>query len=226
MAITVAMEKRPEARILVVDDEDQIRRLVTLLLRRLKGCEAVVQQAADANEALALLEYEEFDLIVSDHNMPGKTGIDLLEHAQKQHPQTARMLITALTQLDIGVDAINRGRVDAFLRKPFDNEVFLTLAESLVTPRVTARRLLAEGHADDGVASGSRTIRRIPAPPPPHDSTRHGLESELAEVEKAMRQLRVRLGLGNISPEGYAQVNSDLSKRRADLEVKLLQLEA
>lgn len=220
-------ETRPEARILVVDDEDQIRRLIALLLRRLAGFHVVVQQAANANEALALLEYEEFDLIVSDHNMPGKTGIDLLAHAHDQHPRTARMLITALAQLDIGVDAINRGRVDAFLRKPFDNEAFLTLADSLLGPRVDARRLLAEGKADAPADDAPRAnLQRIPAPGSPIETERRLIEVELAEVERALRQLRVRLGLGNLSPEGYAQVNGELSKKRADLEVRLLMLEA
>jgi CheY-like chemotaxis protein len=222
-------EPRPEAHVLVVDDEEQIRRLVSVLLRRLPRYDAKIQQAANAQEALTLLDYESFDLIISDHNMPGKTGIDLLEHAHKVYPDSARMLMTALTQLDIGVDAINRGRVDAFLRKPFDNEAFLALADSLIAPRVETRMRSA-------VPSAGRVPPAPPQGPPvaapplvvAHPSTkaatRNALEAELAEIDKSLRQLRVRLGLGNLSPEGYARVNEDLSKRRAEIEVKLLQL--
>jgi CheY-like chemotaxis protein len=218
---------RPEARILVVDDEEQIRRIVTLLLKRVPSFQAKIQQAGNAQEALALLDHEEFDLIVSDHNMPGKTGIDLLEHAHKQHPQTARMLMTALAQLDIGVDAINRGRVDAFLRKPFDNDAFIALADSLLAPRVKARAAMESAPAPPATAPSPAApgLQRIGRPDPSRDAQKLKLQAELAEVEKAMRQLRVKLGLGSMSPEGYARVNDDLSKKRAEIEVKLLDLD-
>lgn len=218
---------KPEARILVVDDEEQIRRIVTLLLKRIPSFHPTIHQASNAQEALALLDHEEFDLIVSDHNMPGKTGIDLLEHAHKQHPTTARMLMTALAQLDIGVDAINRGRVDAFLRKPFDNDAFIALADSLVAPRVKARAAMEGAPRPVATTTSPPTasLHRIGAPDPSRDAQKLKLQAELAEIEKAMRQLRVKLGLGNMSPEGYAKVNDDLTKKRAEIEVKLLDLE-
>jgi len=223
--LTTPPAARPEARILVVDDEEQIRRIVTLLLKRVPSFQAKIQQAGNAQEALALLEHEEFDLIVSDHNMPGKTGIDLLEHAHKQHPQTARMLMTALAQLDIGVDAINRGRVDAFLRKPFDNDAFIALADSLLAPRVKARAAMQGAPPPPPAAQGPPPLTRIGRPDPSREAQKLKLQAELAEIEKAMRQLRVKLGLGSMSPEGYARVNDDLSKKRAEIEVKLLDLE-
>lgn len=205
-------DAKPEARVLVVDDEAQIRRLVSVLLRRIVGDYSVaISEAGTAEDAMAALQRERFDLVISDHSMPGKTGIDLLEIAHARYPQTGRMLITALAQLDIGVEAINRGHVDAFLRKPWDNDAFVALVDSLLGPRVKAR------------AQPAPPAPRAPAPAAAAGA-KAKLEAELQELERQLRQIRVRLGLGSLSAEGYAALNSDLSKRRADIEVKLLEL--
>lgn len=189
---------------LIVDDEEHIRRLVRAILTRLaRTYDVRVKEAANAAEAIALLETEPFHLIISDHSMPGRTGIDLLAECHRRFPRTGRMLITALEQLDIGVDAVNRGRVDAFLRKPWDNEGFIVLVKSLLADRVKA-------------------------PPPPATPaaplSRTKVEAELAEVERVLQTLRVRMGLGNISPEGFARVNAELTAKRAQLEVELLSM--
>jgi DNA-binding NtrC family response regulator len=220
-------EGKPEARVLVVDDEAQIRRLVSVLLRRLVGEYTVgVWEAGTAEEAILALQGGAFDLVISDHSMPGKTGIDLLEIAHSRYPQTGRMLITALAQLDIGVEAINRGHVDAFLRKPWDNDAFVALVDSLLAPRVKARAMMAsQPHA---VAKASapppRSTSAVAAAPAPKSSAKAKLEADLADLERQLRQIRVRLGLGSISAEGYAALNADLSKKRAEIEVKLLEL--
>jgi DNA-binding NtrC family response regulator len=213
------MPDKPVASVLIVDDEAQIRRLVSVLLRRLVGEYTVaVTEAGTAEDAMATLQGHAFDLVISDHSMPGKTGIDLLEIAHARYPQTGRMLITALAQLDIGVEAINRGHVDAFLRKPWDNDAFVALVDSLLAPRVKARTTAKP-------TAPKATPR--PAPPPasaPKANPKAKLETELHELDRQLRQIRVRLGLGSLSAEGYAALNSDLSKRRAEIEVKLLEL--
>lgn len=198
---------RPEANVLVVDDEPEIRRLTsTVLSRYVLRYKVVVTEAANAEEALAALEHADFDVIVSDHSMPGKSGIDLLALVHKRAPRTGRILITALEQLDIGVDAINRGRVDGFLRKPWDNAALVALVDSLLETRVA---LLAPS---------------APAAAPQQEVA--SLEAELEDIDKQLGQLRVRLGLGGISPEGYRRIAEDLGKRRAQLEVTLLKRRA
>lgn len=225
---------KPEARVLVVDDEAQIRRLISLLLRRIEGGYAVnVVEAGSAEEAVQALQGAAFDLVISDYSMPGKTGIDLLEHAHARHAQAGRMLITALAQLDIGVEAINRGHVDAFLRKPWDNDAFVALVHSLLEPRVKARSLMA---TQPKVAAPPVTIHAATHGPAAPTATRAAgssakaqqkaaIEVEMAEVDRQLRQVRVRLGLGGISPDGYQKLNNELSKKKADLEIRLVELE-
>lgn len=195
---------RPEASVLVVDDEAEIRRLMAAILTRfLTRYHVQVTEAATAEEAIAALEQADFDLIVSDYSMPGKTGIDVLALAHKRTPRTARVLITALTQIDIGVEAINRGHVDGFLRKPWDNAAFIALADSLLETRI-----LKEAEA--------------PAPPAAAPVDRATLEREKDDIDKQLGQLRVRLGLGGLSADGYRRIAADLTRRRAQIEVALL----
>ena len=201
---------RPEASVLVVDDEQEIRRLMSAILTRyLTRYRIHVTEAATAEEALAALELADFDLIVSDHSMPGKTGIDLLAHAHKRAPRTGRVLITALAQLDIGVEAINRGKVDGFLRKPWDNAALVALVDSLLETRVAAPPAAPE-----------------PAPAAPAAPDAAALQAELEDIDRQLGQLRVRLGLGQISPEGYRRIAEDLGKRRAQIEVALIRQRA
>lgn len=200
---------RPEANVLVVDDELEIRRLLSAILTRyLTRYQVHVTDAASAEEALAAVEAADFDLIISDYSMPGKTGIDLLSVAHKRAPRTARILITALTQLDIGVEAINRGHVDGFLRKPWDNAALVALVDSLLEARVAPAGPAPA--AAPKAASGDRTA----------------LEHEKEDVDRQLGQLRVRLGLGGISADGYRRIAADLQKRRAELEVAILRLKA
>ena len=202
---------RPEASVLVVDDEQEIRRLMSAILGRYVTRYRIhVTEAATAEEALAALELADFDLIVSDYSMPGKTGIDLLAVAHKRAPRTGRVLITALEQLDIGVEAINRGKVDGFLRKPWDNAALVALVDSLLETRIAASAPAAPQPQANAQAAGDADA----------------LEREKDDIDKQLGQLRVRLGLGSVSPEGYRRIAEDLGKRRAQIEVALLKLRA
>ena len=116
--------------------------------------------------------------------------------------------------MEIGVEAINRGHVDGFLRKPWDNAQLVALVESLVKSRVAAP---APGIATPAPASGG-------APGGLDARARAALEAEVQEINKAMQKLRVRLGLGSLSPEGYQKAADELAQRRAELEARLVRL--
>ncbi len=101
-------------RILAVDDEI---RGVELLERALRGL-GTVQTALSGEEALEIATAEPFDVVVSDHRMPGMTGVELLTLLADAVPLTARILLTAHADTDSAIDAINLGRVHAYLAKP------------------------------------------------------------------------------------------------------------
>ena len=79
---------------------------------------AVVDVAESAEQALEMLRVAEYDVLLADHHMPGATGVDLLAWARRERPEMERILMTALPQMDIAKEAVNRGRARAFIRKP------------------------------------------------------------------------------------------------------------
>ena len=101
--------------ILYVDDEQA--NLDTF--RRAFGSDYVVKTAISAKEALNLLEREDFPLVIADERMPGMTGIELCEKLIEVKPQTIRMILTAYSDTQLLLDAINRGRVHDYIVKPW-----------------------------------------------------------------------------------------------------------
>jgi C4-dicarboxylate-specific signal transduction histidine kinase len=91
-----------------------------------------VLTASSASKGLELMRSHEVGVLLADQRMPGMTGLELLEQVQAQFPQTVRMLVTAYSDLNTAIDAINRGRVRRYLRKPWDHdELHATLAEAI-----------------------------------------------------------------------------------------------
>ena len=110
----VAGMEKPKPRILVVDDEAPA---IDLLKRSLRK-EGTVSAAGSGEEAWSLLEQQGFDLVISDQRMPGISGVELLERAAELDDHVGRVLLTGYSDLEATVDAINRGRVHAYLHKP------------------------------------------------------------------------------------------------------------
>jgi two-component system sensor histidine kinase/response regulator len=77
-----------------------------------------VLTANNAERALALLRTHEIGVVLADQRMPRTTGIELLERVRDEFPDTIRILITAYSDLGAAIDAINRGHVRRYLRKP------------------------------------------------------------------------------------------------------------
>jgi len=106
-------------RILVADDEDSIRWVLSKALAK-KGF--TVDLAASGGEALALLGKNAYGLAVLDIKMPDISGLDLLSHIHKERPETLVIIITAETTMKNAVEAMKRGAFD-YITKPFDLDV-------------------------------------------------------------------------------------------------------
>jgi DNA-binding NtrC family response regulator len=105
-------------RVLVVDDEPSIR---ITLQDDLREAGHDVRVAAAGDEAWALLERERFDVLVSDVNMPGMRGHDLLRRAKAANPDLSVILITGYGAIESAVQAMKDGAAD-YILKPFRNE--------------------------------------------------------------------------------------------------------
>lgn len=102
------------ANILVVDDEPRGVELLARTLRKLGH----VETATSGAEAWEIAQRVRIDLVVSDQRMPGMTGVELLNQIAERDEHVGRVILTGYADLDATVDAINLGRVHAYLRKP------------------------------------------------------------------------------------------------------------
>jgi len=107
-----------KTRILIVDDELSMREFLSILLER-EGYE--VAMAGNADEALRLIDDSLFDLIISDVQMPGLNGIELLARIKRVAPETAVLMVTAFSTAEQAVEAMKLGAYD-YISKPFKNE--------------------------------------------------------------------------------------------------------
>jgi two-component system response regulator AtoC len=122
------------ARILVVEDEDKLRRVIEL---QLKAAGFEVDQAGSAEAGLKLADRA--DLIVTDLRLPGLTGLELLGQIRRQNSRTPVIVMTAFATVENAVEAMKSGAVD-FLPKPFSLDHLM----AVVTKALEVRALRDE----------------------------------------------------------------------------------
>lgn len=124
------------ARILIIDDEPNMRRILTLILEE-AGHD--VSEASGVKTALEMLASKQFDLVISDKKMPDGDGFEVLRYCREHEPLLPVVILTALATVELAVEAMQAGAFD-FISKPFVPEVVTAVAM-----RATERsRLLRE----------------------------------------------------------------------------------
>lgn len=139
-------------RVLLVEDDDDQAALLVRWLESAGGYQVV--RATNGDEGSALIQSRDWDLFVSDIELPGVSGLALIRTSKEFHPHTPALLITAHGSLDYAVDAI-RGGADDFLLKPLSRAPFLAKVSELAEQALAEKRkrrqiVLAVGaHPDD-----------------------------------------------------------------------------
>src|SRR5437660_8543032 len=121
-----------DRRLLIVDDDQSVRNLFADYLDESYSCVT----AADAYDALERLSQEPFALVLSDMQMPGLGGIELLRKIIERYPDTAVIMISGVDRTQRVIDAIRVGASD-YLIKPCELDVL-----ALCVERALARRPL------------------------------------------------------------------------------------
>src|SRR6267378_3628199 len=138
------------AEILVVDDDDLIRDTLYELL----SPEYLCRTAETAEEALARLEAETFDVVLTDISMPGLSGRELLGRVLQKYPKTPVIIISGISDQEHAEGLIKLGAFD-FLLKPFS----LDVVEKSVRRAVEYRKRLLEGKgSEDGENSRKNLV--------------------------------------------------------------------
>jgi DNA-binding NtrC family response regulator len=151
-------------RILIVDDEEVLRDVLEVVLRR-EGFDVVL--ASSGEEALSILDSsEEVDLIILDIMLPGISGIDTLRAVRISNPTLPVIIITAYSSIDGAIEAMKHGAYH-YIPKPFKNEeVIITVNKALEQRRLTREneRLkseLSEKFSYSNIIGKSETMRKV-----------------------------------------------------------------
>lgn len=110
--------KQPDCHILYVDDEPLNLTIFELTFKK----DYQVHLAASAAEGFEILEQQMMKVVVSDQRMPQMTGTDFLAEVSLKYPDTIRILLTAYTDNETILEAINRGRVYSYMTKPWKKD--------------------------------------------------------------------------------------------------------
>jgi response regulator RpfG family c-di-GMP phosphodiesterase len=129
------MKSTSAYRILVVDDDPAICKLLTSKLK----CSGFIPRSCGSGEAaLRILSQESFDGIISDLNMPGISGLELLAEASRLVPRTAFLMATGVSDVAVGVAAMKQGAAD-YILKPFQlDAVVVSLQRAMDVKRMEA----------------------------------------------------------------------------------------
>ena len=138
------MKAVKEKNILVVDDEETVRESLAAILER-EGYR--VFQAESGDEGLRVLkETPGIQLVISDHNMPGMSGIEFLKLVRERSPNVTRIMLTGDPDPQTIIRSINEGEVYRFIKKPWDNtmlRVTIYFAFEAIQLEEENRRLVA-----------------------------------------------------------------------------------
>jgi two-component system, NtrC family, response regulator AtoC len=150
-----------KATVLVVEDEEKLRRVIEL---QLKTAGYDVEQAGTAEDALKLTDHA--DVILTDLRLPGQSGLELIGELRSQDSHTPVIVMTAFGSIETAVEAMKAGAVD-FLPKPFSLDHLMTVVDKaleLRTLRDENRELRAElnqRYEFDNIVGRSEPMREI-----------------------------------------------------------------
>jgi response regulator RpfG family c-di-GMP phosphodiesterase len=134
-------------RLLLVDDEENILKSLRRVFVPL-GYE--VHIALGGAKGLEILEAEEIDVIVSDMRMPEMDGAAFLKQAAEKWPNIRRLLLTGYAELESAISAINEGKVDLYLNKPWnDDDLTMKVKQVLESKRLKEKNLKLEAKVLD-----------------------------------------------------------------------------
>ncbi|NVO01017.1 MAG: sigma-54-dependent Fis family transcriptional regulator, partial [Geobacteraceae bacterium] len=145
------MKGEKKQRILVVDDEENLRHLLSVLLKK-QGYG--VESAVDGEEALRMLAADPYDFVLSDILMPKMDGREMLAEIVSRGIRSTVIMMSAYGTIDTAIECMKLGAYD-YISKPFKNdEIVLVLKKALERERLKEenRRLKAEIHGESSFA--------------------------------------------------------------------------
>jgi two-component system, probable response regulator PhcQ len=139
-------------RLLLLDDEPNIlkavRRCLSSLVAQDEFADLIIESFTSASAALARIEDEDFDLIMSDFRMPEMSGVQFLSRALEVQPQVGRMIMSAYADRDSILAAINQVQVTRFVCKPWNDDELCQIVADALTAQL-AKKPMQQGDSSE-----------------------------------------------------------------------------
>jgi signal transduction histidine kinase len=197
--------------ILVVDDEPRALELVVRTLRKLGR----VVTAPSGDAARELVASDRFDLVISDQRMPGISGVDLLGFVAERDESCGRILLTGYADLEATVEAINRGRVHAYLHKPCTADELRATAQGTLSRVSLARenaRLLSvvAEQGEPGQDASPRAAASLRGARAAANETLAGVGRLLSSIARELQAPLEALRVGGDAAESVERICAEL----------------
>ena len=191
------MSKR-KVRLLYLDDEINNLNSFKATFRR----DYTVFTAVNVEEAMAILEKEELEVIITDQRMPDMTGVEFLESIIDKYPEPIRMLLTGYTDIGSVIDAINKGQVYRYITKPWNEEELRISIDNAYQYYIT-RRELEEKNQE--LSKANEELDRFVY------SASHDLRAPLTSILGVVNLAKMELGEGSHS-EYFGMIEDSVHK--------------
>lgn len=182
------MRKEEKIAVLYIDDESNNLVSFQAAFRR----KYKIFTASSAAQGMGILNNEEVHVIIADQRMPNSTGVEFFQIVRKAYPEPIRMLLTGYTDAEAIVDAINKGEIYRYIRKPWDeielNNAIQNAYEIYVTRDKLSRKVAELEKTNDEL---NRFVY----------STSHDLRSPLASVMGILNLAKMENSIED--PNGY-----------------------
>jgi len=184
----MASSENPVTRVLVVDDEPAACKLLSIILHPDYSCDT----ANNGAEALVALQRERFDAVISDLQMPGMSGMDLLLEARHRHPYVAFLVTTGVDDVDVGVQAMRSGADDYLVKPLVENVVVASLERALHKRHLEQEVEKYRQHLEEMVVERTQQLRAT-------------LRQVERSYEDTLRALGAAIDLRDSETEGHSQ---------------------
>jgi len=199
--------------ILIVDDEPEIRNMVCGILGESYNC----MVAGSAEEALLLLQTEKYGLVISDINMGGMSGLEMIPHVRASAPDTVIMMISGEQNIESAIEAMRVGAFD-YIMKPFDfQHVEAAVRRALEHHALLAAKRRHENHLEELVRQRTAELNHLAY----HDAltdlpNRILFEDRLTQALILAERNRQALGVLFLSLDGFKKVHDTLGRAIGD----------